>query len=95
MSHADRRYTYLRVLYRTASSSQTANYKHKTWLHTCTVLTRLSLSEQPLPSAHAVRRVIAGAGEDTVEALVEAERGAAPPNAAPSLGRYCLSLIHI
>ena len=28
MSHADRRYTYLRVLYRTASSSQTANYKH-------------------------------------------------------------------
>ena len=37
MSHADRRYTYLRVLFRTASSSQTANYKHKTWLHACTV----------------------------------------------------------
>ena len=53
MSHADRRYTYLRVLFRTASSSQTANYKHKTWLHTCTVLTRLSLSAEPLPSAHA------------------------------------------
>ena len=42
MSHADRRYTYLRVLFR-ASSSQTANYKHKAWLR-AHVLTRLSLS---------------------------------------------------
>ena len=53
-AHEDKRYLYLRGLFKRASAANVANYREREWLHLCTVLAKLSLAEEPLTSRHAV-----------------------------------------
>ena len=92
-AHADRRLGYIRGLWSVAERAGCASHRAKQWQHLCTVMCKILLCESPLPSRHAVTRLVQGVGADTEQALREIEESKPvcnPPHVASGARRvYC------
>ena len=85
----DKRYLYLRGLFKHASSTQTANYREKEFIHLCRALARISLAGESLTSRHAVRQTVKGCGDKIEELLKEVDERGTVRATPPPRGTYC------
>ena len=86
--HVDRRFSYIRGIWKRAQRAGTAQYREKEWQFACQALARLGTEESALPSRHAVRLQVDHMGSQAEEwmAAIDAEHVS---NTPPDRATFC------